>query len=175
MTISVNSLLHVIVICTLCLLCLSLVMYLVYAKHLDDDAMFRQSNRRYYALQLVMNLAEDGWALQTRTPDGWRIEKASEMFCQILGYDWKTDIDNEVVGKSKSELASPDSGEKIQLAYTQEYTVARYLMQIYRKDGKAIWCETSAQTMTFLDTGEKRVTVIKNVEHVIARFKSVDS
>lgn len=166
--ISLDVFWHLVAVCLASLLCIT---YYVYARHLDDDAMYRQSNRRYYALQLVMNLAEDGWALQTMTPDGWRIEKASEMFCQILGYDWKTDLDNEVVGMSKSELASPHLGEKIQLAYTQEFTVARYLMQIYRKDGKAIWCETSAQTMTFFDTGEKRVTIIKNVEHVIARFK----
>lgn len=167
----VSTFWHLITICFFSLLCSLWVMYRMYTRHLDDYALFSQSNRRYYALQLVMNLAEDGWALQTRTADGWRIEKASEAFCQILGYDWKSDINNEVIGKSKSELASPESGDKIKLAHTQEYTVARYLMQLYRKDGKPIWCETSAQTMTFFDTGEKRVTVIKNVEHIISKFK----
>lgn len=152
-------------------LILLLVMYYLRARYNLANTTFNQSNRRYYGLQLVMDLAEEGWALQKRTPEGWRIEKASEMFCQILGYEWKTDTDNGVIGKSKNQLASPNQDDLLKLAYTQETTVSMYLMVLYRKDGKPIWCETSAQTMNFYDTGEKRVTVIKNVEHIISKFK----
>jgi len=160
-----HAVLHVITFC--------LIMYLLYGSFIykASQKKITKTSRSLVNMQILMDLSEQGWIISKRSvkasDKGWVIEKASFKFCDILGYNWISEYDNEVVGMSKDELVSVYPMGK---TYNKDQTVSIYLNKLRKKDGKEIWVETSGKTV-FSEAGEKRISVIKNVEHIISKFK----
>lgn len=118
-------------------------------------------------LKILMDLSQEGWIMSKRSDNGWVIEQASYQFCDILGYEWTSEYNNGVIGMYKDDLVIvyPHG-----TTYDKDKLVSVYINQLCRKDGKEIWVETSGKTITS-DSGDKRISIIKNVEHIIYKFK----
>lgn len=142
-----------------------------YFLYIRIDSICHLVNRKYMGLQLMMELSEQGWAVSVRTEDGWKIQKTNQKFCDILGYDWSDETDNELIDVVGYALATPESIDTFTSAYNKNMMISTYITKLKKKDGKEIWVEISAQTVVFSDVGEKRISVIKNIEHIISKFK----
>ena len=127
--------------------------------------------RRQYAFQRLLDLSGQGWLMSTRLEGDWKVEKCSEKMCEILGYNWKSETENDVVGKRGLSFTTTENNLPIQKAFIRDTLVSVYITRLMRKSGKLIWCEISGQTVVFSDIGERRITVAKNIEHIILRFQ----
>jgi len=160
-----HGVLHVV---TFCIVMYLLRLSFVYKR---EAKKVTSAQRRYHNMQILLDLSEQGWVQSKHSSKGWTIEKASHKFCEILGYAWISEYDNEVIGMYKDDLVSSESHGKVNKTYNKARTVSIYLNKLRKKDGKEIWVETSGQTMIFPGTVEKRISVIKNIEHIINKFK----
>lgn len=143
--------------------------FLIYSIHLNYfyKKETEQIKQNLTNLQILMDLSQEGWIISKRCEDSWIIEQASSQFCDILGYGWISEIENEVIGMCKDDLVNV---YPTNTTYNKDKVVSVYLNQLRKKDGKQIWVETSGKTIS-IESDHKRISLVKNVEHIIARFK----
>jgi PAS domain S-box-containing protein len=120
---------------------------------------FQQEQR---LLRTVQRVSHDGFFVSRPTDNGWQIQSANRAACRILGYEFRTLFDNELIGVRGLDLIPEEMREKA-IKFVQTSGRVDYMLQFLHKDASRRWVEISAETIPDYHGAPARVSCFTDV------------